>query len=771
MSTMRTGVLVVVCVLLAVVSRASAEPAKALELPAPDYPDTVVATIPTGGWPWGPAATLDGAYVYVPGFWSDSVYVVRTSDNAIVTRFPLAGRPTVAKPSPDGQYMYISNSRGANVAKVRLSDNAVVHQTTMLSDPLSMAFVQNNERMYVTIFRAWENHVAVLRTSDDSLLGYITVGWDPWGIAGTSDGEHCYVSCAYSDTVYVLRTSDNTIETTIPVSGMPHGIALSPAEDLLYVACMSGECLKVIRLSDQSVVATVPVADPPASLALLPNGRYLYIDSSDSNYVTIIRTDDYSVVKTVTTGYKPSSLTVLPDGSAVYVASIDEGCVRVIGNVDVGAAAITSPSGTVDSGSVYQPSAVVRNFGPASVIVPVTLSIGAGYTQMIQETLASRVTDTVVFPSWTAGPVGSLPVTCFTSLAGDEDRTNDTIRDSVRVVGPSPGDVGPISILSPPQTAESGVVYIPTAAVRNFGLTPAVFPVTMDIGAGYIRAVVETLTVGLTDTVVFPPWTAEPVGPLTVACYTSLAGDEDPTNDTIRDSVRVLHVPVNDVGAIAILSPSVAVDSGSVLVPSAVVRSFGLNPAAFPVTMNIGTGYARTVQETLASGLCDTVVFPAWTADPVGPLEITCFTSLAGDEDPANDTIRNSIQVVPPPRHDVGAVAIISPSGSVRAGDTVIPRARIRNFGNRPERYFDVRLRIGTNYNEKVNVADALPPGSTAELAFPPWVAETGDWAVSCSTMLGSDENRANDRANSSVQVFRHHRCRSGRPRQSRCRA
>ena len=117
-------------------------------------------------------------------------------------------------------------------------------------------------------------------------------------------------------------------------------------------------------------------------------------------------------------------------------------------------------------------------------------------------------------------------------------------------------------------------------------------------------------------------------------------------------------------------------------VPSAVVRNFGLTPAVFPVTMDIGAGYAQTVQETLASGLSDTVVFPAWTAEPVGSLAVTCFTSLVGDEDPANDTIRDSVQVLPPPIHDVGAVAIVSPSGSVRAGDTVIPRARIRNFGN-----------------------------------------------------------------------------------------
>jgi hypothetical protein len=209
-----------------------------------------------------------------------------------------------------------------------------------------------------------------------------------------------------------------------------------------------------------------------------------------------------------------------------------------------------------------------------------------------------------------------------------------------------------------------------------------------------------------------------------------------------------------DVGPIAIVSPPVVVDSGISYVPRAVVRNFGLTSGPLvQVTMNIGSAYTETVQETLVSVSLDTVVFPAWTAEPNGSVPVRCYTSLVGDEDPTNDTIRDSIEVLPPPRHDVGAVAILSPSGNGRAGDTVIPRARVRNFGNRQERFFDVRCRIGTGYNEKVNVADALLPDSTVELTFPSWVAEAGYWASSCSTMLGSDENRDNDKASSSVQV------------------
>jgi hypothetical protein len=170
--------------------------------------------------------------------------------------------------------------------------------------------------------------------------------------------------------------------------------------------------------------------------------------------------------------------------------------------------------------------------------------------------------------------------------------------------------------------------------------------------------------------------------------------------------------------------------------------------------MVVGAGYVQTAQETLASGLVDTVVFPSWTAKPVGSLAVTCFTELVGDENPANDTIRDSVRVVGPPEHDVGAAAIVEPVGTMHAGDTVVPRARITNYGNVGERFFDVRFRIGESYDRTSAVTQTLAPDSSIVLTFAPWVAASGYWVVSCSTMLTSDANRANDKVTSLVRAF-----------------
>ena len=210
-----------------------------------------------------------------------------------------------------------------------------------------------------------------------------------------------------------------------------------------------------------------------------------------------------------------------------------------------------------------------------------------------------------------------------------------------------------------------------------------------------------------------------------------------------------------DVGPAALLSPPAVADSGNSYSPRVVVRNYGLTSGSvLQVTMTIGSDYSQTVQETLNSVPQDTLTFPAWTAGTVGSLPVTCFTSLAGDQIPANDTIRTSIQVKGPPRHDVGAVAILAPPGILRAGDTVMPKVRIKNFGNTAERLFGVQFRIGTSYSKTVTVTQALSPDSTMDLTFSEWVAPPGQWVVSCSTMLASDVNRANDKVSSSVQTY-----------------
>jgi hypothetical protein len=103
------------------------------------------------------------------------------------------------------------------------------------------------------------------------------------------------------------------------------------------------------------------------------------------------------------------------------------------------------------------------------------------------------------------------------------------------------------------------------------------------------------------------------------------------------------------------------------------------------------------------------------------------------------------------PSHDVGVTKILAPPDTVDSGASVTPQAVIHNYGSSGET-FDARFAIGIDYADTVSLT--LAPGATDTVDFEDWDAlELGTFAVTCSTMLSSDTNTANDAVHGSVVV------------------
>jgi len=106
---------------------------------------------------------------------------------------------------------------------------------------------------------------------------------------------------------------------------------------------------------------------------------------------------------------------------------------------DVGVTAINAPGLNMTPGSVA-PKALIKNFGTAAQSnIPVTCWIDSGATRIYNQTatyagpLAPNGTAEVTFsPNWNAN-VGTYAVTMFTSLGGDQQRANDTMKQSTVV--------------------------------------------------------------------------------------------------------------------------------------------------------------------------------------------------------------------------------------------------------------------------------------------------------------------------------------------------
>jgi len=110
------------------------------------------------------------------------------------------------------------------------------------------------------------------------------------------------------------------------------------------------------------------------------------------------------------------------------------GTVEVVNLVhDVGVAEILVPADTVQQNDTLTPCAVIANYGDYSETFTTTFRIGSTYQDTLRLLLGAGLLDTVVFRDWVATELGLLAVSCFTSLVGDVDPSNDTINSTVFV--------------------------------------------------------------------------------------------------------------------------------------------------------------------------------------------------------------------------------------------------------------------------------------------------------------------------------------------------
>jgi hypothetical protein len=125
-----------------------------------------------------------------------------------------------------------------------------------------------------------------------------------------------------------------------------------------------------------------------------------------------------------------------------------------------------------------------------------------------------------------------------TRLPADQVHPNDTAKSRVQSIVLQ-HDVGVVRIVAPQRNVLRGDTVIPRAVVQDFGPVRETFRVFLRIGRSWSDSTCDTLDAGRSDTVPFSFWVAESAGTFAMKCSTVLAGDQDPSNDTLGSSVRV----------------------------------------------------------------------------------------------------------------------------------------------------------------------------------------------------------------------------------------
>jgi hypothetical protein len=198
---------------------------------------------------------------------------------------------------------------------------------------------------------------------------------------------------------------------------------------------------------------------------------------------------------------------------------------------DVGVATIVAPTDTADSAIPVTPQVRVWNYGTNSASFPVTMTIGAAYTDTKTVTdLVSGASANVSFADWTPALLGVQMVRCSTGLSSDQNHGNDTLSGSVTVLVRK--DVGVVGINKPAGTYGPREIMTPTATVRNYGSLPVAFEVWMLLtdptGVLYYAESVNVANLDPRNNLVvntFRPCTLRLLGDWTAKCSLALIDD------------------------------------------------------------------------------------------------------------------------------------------------------------------------------------------------------------------------------------------------------
>jgi YVTN family beta-propeller protein len=186
--------------------------------------------------PIGVAVTPDGSKVYVTSNFLDrqpNISVIDTATNAVFTITGI-GRPVGVAVSPDGHNVYVADEIDNSVAVIDTLTNTVITTIPVGSNPFGVAVNPDGSNVYITnssnIFAP--GTVSVLDTSTNMVIGSpISVGTIPAGVAVTPDGLKVFVANEFDNTVSVIDTTTNMPIATIPVGNNPValGIFIQPA--------------------------------------------------------------------------------------------------------------------------------------------------------------------------------------------------------------------------------------------------------------------------------------------------------------------------------------------------------------------------------------------------------------------------------------------------------------------------------------------------------------------------------------------------------------
>ena len=380
--------------------------------------NTILTTISVGSAPNSIAASPDGSRVYVANE-GQTVSVINTSTHKVIATIPVGAYPTGIVVSPDGNRVYVVNNNSADVSVINTTTNTVISTISIGGGIFGIAISPDGKTLYVT--NEVQNNLVVISTATNTITATITedLGSDSEGVAVSPDGKLVYVASNTSSLLLVINAANNQIISKIPIGFAPVGVSVSPDGSRVYVA--TGNTVSVVNALTNTLITKIPVGSGPQGISISPDGSQVYVANSNNNNVSVINTSTNTVTATINVGNFPISIGNFVTGESgcppvTFTITVNPTSTPAVITANPATGTITACVGTASASPNIQQFTFSGSDLSAPVVVnapigfQVSLTPGSGYgnSLTIDQSSANLSTITVYVRSAANDPDGPL---------------------------------------------------------------------------------------------------------------------------------------------------------------------------------------------------------------------------------------------------------------------------------------------------------------------------------------------------------------------------
>jgi YVTN family beta-propeller protein len=232
------------------------------------------------------------------------------------------GRASLALPQPGGEVSFpfdtrLDRKQSFVVSFIWNPDESVSKRVIFDPDIEVEPQTPSARRLLLFISNNASNYISIIDMSLERVIGAVTVGERPMGMALNSTNDILYVVDSGSRTISLVDTANFYVTDTVllPAGIGPTEIVFMPdpsvsIEGKLYIVNSISRDVTVADTFTKRILGTIPVGEKPSAIAADTERREVYVTNEESNNLSIISAASDSVVSTVEVDNRPTGVTV-----------------------------------------------------------------------------------------------------------------------------------------------------------------------------------------------------------------------------------------------------------------------------------------------------------------------------------------------------------------------------------------------------------------------------------------------------------------------------